>query len=352
MQTIDPAAPVLVTGGSGYVASWIVRYLLEDGYAVRATVRNPDRPKGLEHLHALATDHPGKLTLHKADLLDEGSFTEAMQGCELVIHTASPFLIGRIRDAERQLVKPALEGTRNVLSSVNATDSVKRVVLTSSTVAIAGDNADMQGKACFTEEDWNTTSSHEHQPYPYSKTVAEKEAWSIQGQQSRWDMVTIHPGLVLGPALTTVSISGSMTTMMHFTDLTQAAGAPALQLGMVDVRDVARAHIKAGFTPEAHGRYITNAETISMLEIGKILRSGFGRSLSFPTFEAPKLMTKLAAPVAGLTRKFVDLNVGWPIAFDSSRITRELGIEFRPAEETVVEHFQQMIDDGLVRGRG
>jgi dihydroflavonol-4-reductase len=350
MQTIDPAAPVLVTGGSGYVASWIVRYLLEDGHTVRATVRDPDKAKGLEHLHALAADHPGKLTLHKADLLDEGSFADAMQGCELVVHTASPFLLGRVKDAERQLVKPALEGTRNVLTSVNGTDSVKRVVLTSSVVAVHGDNIDMKGKDCFTEDDWNTTSTADHQPYPYSKTVAEKEAWSMQAAQSRWDMVTIHPGLVLGPSLTTSSASGSMTTMRHFTDLSLASGAPALQMGVVDVRDVARAHISAGFTPEAHGRYITNAETISMLQIGRILRSSFGWSLSFPLFEAPKLMIKLAAPVAGLTRKFVDLNVGWPIAFDSSRTTKELGLEFRPAEETVVEHFQQMIDDGLVKG--
>jgi len=352
MQTIDPAVPVLVTGGSGYVASWIVRYLLEDGHTVRATVRNPDKPTGLEHLHALSTDHPGRLTLHKADLLDEGSFTEAMQGCELVIHTASPFLLGRIRDADRQLVKPALEGTRNVLSSVNATESVKRVVLTSSTVAICGDNIDMKGKATFTEEDWNTTSTADHQPYPYSKTIAEREAWAMQGAQSRWDMVTIHPGLVLGPSLTTSSHSGSMTTMRHFADYTLATGAPALQISVVDVRDVARAHITAGFTPEAHGRYITSSETVTMLQIGRILRSSFGFSLSFPTFEAPKPMIKLAAPVAGLTRKFVELNVGWPVAFDSSRTTKELGIEFRPAEESVVEHFQQMIDDGLVPGRG
>src|SRR5688500_1611013 len=104
MRTIDTAAPVLVTSATGYVASWIARYLLEDGYAVRATVRDPDKTKGLEHLHSLSTDHPGKLTLHKADLLDEGSFTEAMQCCELVIHTASPFLLGRVRDADRQLV--------------------------------------------------------------------------------------------------------------------------------------------------------------------------------------------------------------------------------------------------------
>lgn len=350
MTTIDAGAPVLVTGGSGYIASWIVRYLLEDGYLVRATVRDPDKPSGLEHLRALADRFPGRLTLHRADLLDPGSFAAAMEGCQLVIHTASPFLMGTISDPEQQLVRPALEGTRNVLSAVNQTDSVARVVLTSSVVAIYGDNADMAGKDGFTEADWNTTSTLDHQPYSYSKTVAEREAWATQQAQQRWDLVTIHPSLVLGPALTTVSVSGSMTTMQHFVDMSMALGAPALQMGVVDVRDVARAHVAAGFTPGAHGRYVANSEVVTMLALGGMLRRKFGSRMSFPTRELPKFMVKLVAPVAGLTRRFVDLNVGWPLRLDSSRTRTELGVEFRPVDESVVEHFQQMIDDGLVRG--
>lgn len=349
MTTIDPAAPVLVTGGSGYIASWIVRYLLEDGRQVRATVRDPDKSRGLEHLHALAGRHPGQLSLHRADLLDQGSFTAAMEGCQLVIHTASPFLLGAIEDAEEQLVRPALEGTRNVLSAVDQTPSVARVVLTSSVVAIYGDNADMKGKACFTEADWNTTSTPSHQPYPYSKTVAERAAWAIQAGQQRWDLVTIHPSLVLGPSLTTASASGSMTTMRHFLDMSMALGAPALEMGVVDVRDVARAHISAGFTPAAHGRYVANSEVVTMLGLARILRQHFGSRMSFPTRELPKFMIKLAAPVGGLTRRYVELNVGWPLRLDATRARSELGIAFRPVEESVVEHFQQMIDDGLAR---
>ncbi|HEX4191381.1 MAG TPA: NAD-dependent epimerase/dehydratase family protein [Marmoricola sp.] len=349
-KNIDPAAPVLVTGGSGYVASWVVRYLLEDGRTVRATVRDPHKPKGLEHLHALAGEHPGRLTLHRAELLEPGSYTEAMAGCELVIHTASPFLLGKVRDPQKQLIAPAVEGTRNVLASVAETDSVTRVVLTSSVVAIYGDAIDMVGKDRFTEDDWNTTSTDRHQEYSYSKTVAEREAWDLQAGQDRWDLVTIHPGLVLGPALTTVSKSGSMATMDHFTDFSLATGAPAIELGVVDVRDVARAHIAAGSTPAAHGRYITTSETMSMLQIGAALRAKFGYRPTFPLFEAPKVAIKLAAPVAGLTRKYVDLNVGYPLRFDNSRTTAELGIDFRPGAESVVEHFQQMIDDGMVKG--
>jgi nucleoside-diphosphate-sugar epimerase len=344
---IDAEKPVLVTGASGYVASWIIRYLLEDGYTVRGTVRDPDKASGLEHLHALAEAHPGRLTLHKADLLDEGSYAAAMQGCELVIHTASPFLLGRVRDPESQLVRPALEGTRNVLGSVNATPSVKRVVLTSSVVAIHGDNIDMKGRGPFTEADWNTTSSVDHQPYPYSKTVAEKAAWEIARAQDRWDMVTIHPGLVLGPALTTASKSGSMTTMKAFIDYSLATGAPDLALGMVDVRDVARAHILAGFTPEAHGRYITNARSITMLEIGRILRKRFGLSYPFPYTTIPKQAFRLVAPFVGYSRDFVDKNVGWPLEFDNSRSIAELGLVYRAPADTIADHFQQMIDDGL-----
>lgn len=350
MTQIDLTAPVLVTGGSGYVASWIVRYLLEDGRTVRATVRNPDKAKGLDHLHALAAAHPGRLTLHKADLLDEGSYTESMQGCELVIHTASPFLIGKVQDPYEDLVRPALEGTKNVLDSVEATDSVKRVVLTSSVVAIYGDAVEMKGKPAFTESDWNTTSSLRHQPYSYSKTVAEQEAWKRAEAQDRWDLVTIHPGLVLGPALTNVSVSGSMATMKMFTDYSQATGTARLEFGVVDVRDVARAHIAAGFTPEAKGRYLTNSESLSMLQISKALRGAFGYRPSFPLIEAPKSAVKLVAPLAGQTRQFIQKNVGYPLRFDNSRTVRELGVTFRPARESVVEHFQQMIDDGLVKG--
>ncbi|UHJ55402.1 NAD-dependent epimerase/dehydratase family protein [Mycolicibacterium fortuitum] len=136
---IDPDAPVLVTGASGYIGSWIVRLLLEAGRTVHGTVRNPDKTTGLEHLHKLSSDHPGRLKLFKADLLEPSSFDDAMAGCELVMHTASPFLLSGFKDAQEALIRPALEGTRNVLNSVNRTDSVKRVVLTSSVVAIYGD---------------------------------------------------------------------------------------------------------------------------------------------------------------------------------------------------------------------
>ncbi len=203
MSQINPKAPVLVTGGAGYIASWIIRYLLEDGKKVNATIRSLADKSKIEHLLDLQSQFPGQLELFEADLLKRGSFAKSMESVELVMHTASPFFISGIKDPDKDLIQPALEGTRNVLQTVNQTNSVKRVVLTSSVAAIMGDNIDslQVPNQTFTEEHWNSTSSLKHQPYPYSKTVAEKEAWEIAKQQSKWDLLTINPSFVMGPSL-------------------------------------------------------------------------------------------------------------------------------------------------------
>ena len=350
-MNIDRSTPVLVTGANGYIASWLVKYLLEDGIDVHATVRDPSNDTKVGHLKQIAKDAPGTLTLFAADLLDDGAFDEAMAGCELVFHTASPFAIHHIKDPQRELVDPAVNGTRNVLESANRVGNVKRVVLTSSVVSIFGDNRDLEqapGDA-FTEDDWNTTSSLTHQPYSYSKVVAEKAAWDIANAQDRWDLVVINPGFVLGPSLTTASDSATMATMKQLVGGTMFFGAPALEVGAVDVRDIALAHIKAGYTPSAAGRHICVSRSMSMLEIGQVLRKNFSGRYPFPTRELPKFMVWLAAPTSGITHKFVSTNVGYPLRFDNSKARKELGMEFRPAETTVVDHFQQLLDDGLVK---
>ncbi|MFC3105492.1 NAD-dependent epimerase/dehydratase family protein [Salinisphaera aquimarina] len=350
---MDRTRPVLVTGGNGYVASWLVKYLLEDGIDVHATVRDPSNKEKVGHLEAMARESKGALTLFAADLLDSTAFDAPMRGCELVFHTASPFQVTGVRDPERELVRPALEGTQNVLAAVDRTESVKRVVLTSSVVAIYGDAADMADAKidAFTEDHWNTTSSVSHQPYNYSKLRAEQRAWEINEKQTRWQLQTINPGFVLGPSLTQSSVSTSLATMKQFGDGTLKMGAPELYFGVVDVRDVAIAHIKAGFGPNTSGRHIVNSETLSMLDIGKALRAVFGSRFPFPRRTLPKVVLWLAGPLEGLPRKFVARNVGYPLAFDNGYAKKDLDMDFRPARETVVEHFRQMLDAGVIRAR-
>ena len=347
---IDRTKPVMVTGGNGYIGSWLVRTLLEDGVNVHATVRNPDDDRKVGHLRRIAEHARGRLDLFKADLLQDGAFDAAMAGCELVFHTASPFVISGISDPQRQLVEPAVTGTRNVLRAADYCTDVKRVVLTSSVASIYGDAVDLRNtrNGVFTEADWNTTSSLEHQPYSYSKVAAERAAWEIARAQRRWDLLVINPGLVLGPSLTQASDSASFDLMKRLTDGSLRFGAPALEFGVVDVRDVALAHVKAGFTPGASGRHIAVSDTVSMLEIGKILTRHFGRQYPFPRAQAPKAMLWLIGPMTGVTRKFVAANVGYRMRFDNSYTCKDLGMVFRPVEETLVAHFKQMIDDRLV----
>ncbi len=123
MSEIDKCKPVLVTGGSGYVASWIVKMLLEKGINVNATVRDPSDIKKTDYLSDLAKASPGQLKLFKSDLLAPGSFDEPMQDCELVIHTASPFFISGVKNSEEELIRPAKEGTR---MSLNRQKGIRR----------------------------------------------------------------------------------------------------------------------------------------------------------------------------------------------------------------------------------
>lgn len=353
MTVIATNKPVLVTGASGYVAGWLIRALLEKGLTVHATVRDPAKASSVRHLEALANSLPGELKLFKADLLQPGSFDIPMEGCELVFHTASPFVMTGFKDANEALLRPALEGTRNVLDAVNRCGTVKRVVLTSSVAATYGDAIDSRDvpRGTFNESHWNTSSSEHHQPYLYSKTIAEQEAWKMQRAQNRWELVCINPALVIGPSLTPASQSASITTLQQFGDGTLRFGAPEMWNGLVDVRDVADAHVRAGFTPEAHGRYIICAESLSLLDMGKALRQHFGSRYPFPRRSLPKLMFWLVAPVVGFTRDFVARNIGYPLAFDNQRSRRELGMSYRDVRKGLQEHFQQLIDDGLVKKR-
>lgn len=238
-REIDPPGPVLVTGGNGYVASWVVKGLLELAYHVHATVRDPADPTRTRHLEAVAEDSPGSLALYQADLLDPAGFDRAMAGCQVVFHTASPLILRGVGDPKRDLIEPATSGTRNVLETANRCPSVRRVVLTSSVAAIYGDAADMAGTeaGCFDERHWNETSNERHQPYSYSKTRAERLAWEIAGNQDRWDLVVVNPGLVIGPALSAHANSESVRIMRDFGAGFYRLGAPKMEFAIVDVRD-------------------------------------------------------------------------------------------------------------------
>ena len=345
MLTIDKSKPVLVTGATGYVAGWVIEKLLKEGIVVHAAVRDPENTAKLSSLNSLSQKYATPIHYFKADLLESGSFTEAMQGCEIVIHTASPFTLS-IKDPQKELIDPALKGTQNVLNSVNKTKSIKRVVLTSSVVAMYGDAIDAQQATNKTidESYWNSSSSIEHNPYGFSKTLAEKEAWEMQKKSNGWDLVVINPSFVMGPGINPNATSESFTFMKQLIDGSSKSGVPYLSFGLVDVRDVALAHYNAAFNPKASGRHILCAEVLTMLEMAMVLRKAFGKKLKLPKSELPKFMVYLFGPFIGLNRKWIKNNVGWPILLNNQKSKVELGIDYRDMQQTLVEFTEQIME--------
>jgi nucleoside-diphosphate-sugar epimerase len=352
MTQIDANAPILVTGATGYLAGVICKQLLEAGHRVHAAVRDPGNVDKLQYLNAIAAGSKGEIHYFAADLNKPGSYTEAMSGCELVIHTASPFRID-VADPQAELVDPAVNGAANVLESANATASVKRVVLTSSCAAIYTDTveiADHPGGA-LTEAIWNTTAALDHQPYSLSKTLAEKKAWEIANAQDRWDLVAINPSFILGPGINPTTSGESYSIMVQFADGTMANGVPDYRVGAVDVGDVAQAHIKAGFTPEAEGRHIVSGHNTSFPEMSSILRREFGDDYRFGKSILPKFMVWLVGPLLNkaLTRKIVSRNIGIDFIADNSKSIAALGMTYRPLDETLTTFFQHLVDAGRVK---
>lgn len=347
MTDIDTTSPVLVTGATGYVAGWIVHELLAGGATVHAAVREPDNVDKTAHLRAMADRLPGRIRFFRADLLEPGSYAEAMAGCGIVLHTASPFTTD-VDDPQKQLVDPALEGTRNVLGQADRTPTVQRVVLTSSCAAIYGDNADIAAApgGVLDESVWNTTSSLEHQPYSYSKTLAERAAWSMADAQSRWKLVVINPSLVVGPGTQPRPTSESFAIVRQFGDGSMKAGVPRIGIGAVDVRDVAAAHVAAAFTSGAHGRNIVSGHETDLVAMSACLLDHYGNAYPIPRRALPKWLVWLVGPMNGLSRRYVARNVDIAWHADNSKAKRELGLAYRPLAESMNAMFAQMIEAG------
>ncbi|CAN1787799.1 Phenylacetaldehyde reductase [Linum perenne] len=237
---------VCVTGASGYIASWLVKLLLQRGYTVKATVRDPNNPKKTQHLLAL-DGAKERLNLFKADLLDEGSFDNVVEGCEGVFHTASPFYL-------------------------NATDP-QRVVITSSMAAVAF-NGRTLAPDVVVDETWFSDADFCHKSklwYMLAKTLAEELAWKFS-KENGIDIVTLNPGLVIGPLLQP-TLNTSAESILNL--VKGAEKYPNTTYRWVDVRDVAYAHIYALENPSASGRYCLVGAVVHASEAVNILHDLF-----------------------------------------------------------------------------
>ncbi|XP_010651224.1 phenylacetaldehyde reductase [Vitis vinifera] len=309
---------VCVTGASGYIASWLVKLLLQRDYTVKASVRDPNDPKKTEHLLSL-DGAKERLHLFKANLLEEGSFDSIVEGCVGVFHTASPFYYG-VTDPQAELIDPALKGTLNVLSSCAKTPTVKRVVVTSSIAAVVYSGKPrtpeiVVDETWFSNQDICKEMKHW---YALSKTLAEEAAWKF-AKEKGMDIVTINPAMVIGPLLQP-TLNASAATILNLINGAQIF--PNFTMGWVHVKDVAEAHIQAFEIPSANGRYCLAERTVHYSEIVKILKD------LFPDFQLPV--------------KCADDHPFMPTYQISKEKAKSLGIEFIPLEESLKETVESL----------
>ncbi|KAL6622589.1 hypothetical protein ACP70R_032468 [Stipagrostis hirtigluma subsp. patula] len=385
-----PAGKVVcVTGALGYIASWIVKLLLARGYTVRATVRDTGHsqrrrpsssmspfllgflpachrrnvmftdPKKTNHLRALdgAKD---RLHLFKANLLEEGSFDAAIEGCECVFHTASPFYLD-VKDPKAELLDPAVKGTLNVLGSCKKA-SVKRVVVTSSMAAVTF-NGKPTTPDVIVDETWFSVPEicEKNQLwYVLSKTLAEEAAWKFS-RENGLEIVTINPAMVIGPLLQpTLNTSAEAIlklingtpqglvcqglkidcpqphhreweTQIFDWKLEAAAGSstyPNFSYGWVNVKDVALAHVLAYEHPSANGRYGMVERVAHFSELVNMIRK------MYPTIPLPD--------------KCADDKPFVPVYQVSKEKIRSLGIELIPLETSIKETIKSLEEKGFV----
>lgn len=334
---------VVVTGATGFIAAHVIARLLATGHRVRGTVRSLAKP--LDFLQNLpgASGPGGRLELVEADLLAPAeTFLPIVRGADAVLHLASPYVL-HVKDAQKDLVDPALRGTTSVLEACAHTPSVKRVVVTSSMAAVT-DQPD--SSRVLTESDWNERSSLSRNPYFYSKVVAERAAWEFMSSANRhFDLVVINPFLVIGPSLT----PGTNTSNQMFADLFAGTypGILDLTFSFVDVRDVADAHLRALAAPTASGRYLCAGETISMRDVVELLAKNAPADTKLPRRRLDgafgTFLTKLGSyfQPRGLG-SYLRTHVGRAVRYDTGKIQRELGITFRPVASSILDTVRDM----------
>ena len=329
---------VLVTGGSGFLGSWCVIELLRRGHRVRTTVRDLGREAEVRAAISPEVDPGESLTFFAADLLRDEGWDQAVEGCDHVLHVASPFPPAQPKDPD-ELIVPARDGTLRVLRAALA-GGVERIVITSSVAAVAGSGKPISQKR--TEDDWTDLANDELSPYVRSKTVAERAAWDLARDEGAEDRVAVvNPGAILGPVL---SEDRSFSLQVIERLLKGMPGIPRIGFSFVDVRDVADLEIRAMESPAAGGhRYIATDEFMWMAEVAEALREELGSDAAkVPSRSVPNLVVKAMALFDPGVRGVVG-QLGRKVQYSSERARSELGWSPRSSRESAIDTARSMI---------
>ncbi|NNE52360.1 MAG: NAD-dependent epimerase/dehydratase family protein [Sulfitobacter sp.] len=331
---------ILLTGVTGFLAKHILLRLLNDGHKVRGSLRSMDRADEVrEAVRPHLTDpetinHLGFVAL---DLSSDTGWDEACDGMDVLVHTASPFPLTQPRD-EQEVIRPAVDGT---LRAMKAAEKAKigRVVLTSSTAAIAGQG----GEGSINESDWTDLTARGVTPYVKSKTLAEQAAWDFVKDHPDVALTVINPGFILGPAL-----DRHYGTSLRVIERALAAKDPAVpQIGFstVDVRDVADIHVNAIDRPDSIGKRIAAvSDFMWFMDISKVLAEAYP-ARKVVTRRAPDTLVRILALFDPTIRQIVP-TLGQRQDVSNARARSLFGMTFRPVEQAVQDAAQSVIDAG------
>ncbi|PTB62676.1 NAD(P)-binding protein [Trichoderma citrinoviride] len=336
---------ILVTGGSGFVASHLILKLLNDGHTIRATLRSLSKEQyvrsALQKAGAVNLD---RLSFHATDLTEDRGWAEAIQGCSFVHHVASPLPAQEVKD-ENDLIVPAREGTLRVLKAARDAH-VKRVIFTSSFAAIGFGYKDRQEP--FTEADWSLLDGLP--AYHKSKALAEKAAWEfIEAEGGDLELSVINPVGIFGPILGN-DMSASIDLIKKLMD-GSISRCPKTYFNVVDVRDLADLHIQAMLDPAAKNeRFIASCDgkPLALIDVARIISQGRAeRAKKVPTAELPSWVVRLAAIFSPAARQMVPvLDVIRPL--NNEKAKKVLGWTPRSVRDTIIDTVDSLVDHGMV----
>lgn len=336
---------VLLTGVSGFLGGHVALQLLNAGYSVRGSLRKLDRADKVRDTLAKAGADVSRLDFVALDLLSDAGWREAMDGCRYLVHTASPFVL-KMPEDRMDLIRPAVEGTERALNAALAA-GVERVVLTSSMAAIAYGH-DKKRTEPFTAADWTNLDGRGVNAYVESKTRAEQRAWEIMRAAGRQDdLAVINPAGILGPLLDE-DPGTSAAMVLRLLDGSVPA-TPRIPFVIVDVRDVAAAHVAALAAPTAGGhRFPMGESTMLMSDVAKVVRRAVPANASrMPKFSAPDWLVRLLALFDADIRGNLG-ELGVIKRLDSSPSVALLGRALIPADEAISATARSVVAQGLV----
>ena len=326
---------VLVTGASGYIGSHIVANLLSRGRVVRAALRNPEDPERVDHLKALPIADGGALEIVKMDLFNQKEVNSAVKNCTDVIHAAASLYVGKM-DAQKDVVDPSIIGTRNICDAIDLTSSVKRLVHTSSTAAIRPTN--YEDGVCFTSDSWADDATVENNAYGLAKAGAEKlvRKWHSEREGHKLRLVTIHPCVVFGPPMSKRHLSGSLGYIEALIKRSVPMSLP-VHINIVDVRDVAEAHVRALTKGKNCGRYLIVGGDMWMKDVADILRVAYPKRKWAKGVLPYSLCLIISFFHPKISVKWARTHLRHHCTYDATPAMNEMGMEYRNPKEAIID---------------